>query len=81
MDGSNYRFLTSPLLMKKEHENYMIFNSGDVHPKIIESTENTGFQFWNGKKYDFLVKSIEDTFILGEFKIQFSDVENYLKSM
>jgi hypothetical protein len=81
VDGSNYRFLTSPLLMKKEYKDYTIFNSGDIHPKIIESTENTGFQFWNGKKYDFLVKSIEDTFILGEFKIQFSDVENYLKSI
>ena len=81
MDGASYRFLTSPLLMKKEYENYTIFNSGDIHPKIIESTENTGFQFWNGKKYDFLVKSIEDTFILGEFKIQYSDVENYLKSI
>lgn len=81
LDGTSYRFLTSPLLTKKEYENYTIFNSGDIHPKIIESTENTGFQFWNGKKYDFLVKSIEDTFILGEFKIQFSDVENYLKSI
>jgi hypothetical protein len=81
LDGTNYRFLTSPLLTRKEYENYTIFNSGDIHPKIIESTENTGFQFWNGKKYDFLVKSIEETFILGEFKIQFSDVENYLKSI
>lgn len=81
LDGANYRFLTSPLLTRKEYENYTIFNSGDIHPKIIESTENTGFQFWNGKKYDFLVKSIEETFILGEFKIQFSDVENYLKSI
>ena len=81
LDGANYRFLTSPLLAKKEYENYTIFNSGDQHPKIVESTENTGFQFWNGKKYDFLIKSIENTFILGEFKIQYSDVENYLKSI
>ena len=81
LDGASYRFLTSPLLTKKEYENYTIFNSGDQHPKIVESTENTGFQFWNGKKYDFLIKSIENTFILGEFKIQYSDVENYLKSI
>jgi hypothetical protein len=81
LDGASYRFLTSPLLAKKEYENYTIFNSGDQYPKIVESTENTGFQFWNGKKYDFLIKSIEDTFILGEFKIQYSDVENYLKSI
>jgi hypothetical protein len=81
LDGASYRFLTSPLLAKKEYENYTIFNSGDQHPKIVESTENTGFQFWNGKKYDFLIKSIENTFILGEFKIQYSDVENYLKSI
>lgn len=81
MEGARYRFLTSPLLMKKEYENYTVFNSGDIHPKIIESSENSGFQFWNGQKYDFFVKGIEDTFILGEFKIQYSDVENYLKSI
>lgn len=81
LEGSSYRFLTSPLLTRKEHENYTIFNSGDQHPKIVESTENTGFQFWNGKKYDFLLKNIENSFILGEFKIEYSDVENYLKSL
>jgi hypothetical protein len=81
LEGSSYRFLTSPLLARKEHENYTIFNSGDQQPKIVESTENTGFQFWNGKKYDFLLKSIEDSFILGEFKIEYSDVENYLKAL
>ncbi|MFM7667240.1 MAG: hypothetical protein ACKO7D_03525 [Bacteroidota bacterium] len=81
LEGSSYRFLTSPLLTRKEHENYTIFNSGDQHPKIIESIENTGFQFWNGKKYEFLLKNIENSFILGEFKIEYSDVENYLKSL
>ncbi|MBM3452890.1 MAG: hypothetical protein FJX84_07085 [Bacteroidetes bacterium] len=79
VDGTGYRFLTSPLLHKKEYKNYTVFNSGDQFPKIVESNENSGVQFWNGKKYEFFIKKVEDRFILGEFKIEFSDVENYLK--
>jgi hypothetical protein len=81
LDGTKYRFLTSPPLSRKEHQNYTIFNSGDLFPKILDSTENSGFQMWNGNKYDFALKSIQGSFILGEFKIQFRDFENYIKSL
>jgi hypothetical protein len=81
LDGTKYRFLTSPPLARKEHQNYTVFNSGDLFPKILDSTENSGFQTWNGNKYDFAVKAIEGSFIMGEFKIQFSDFENYIKSL
>ncbi|MEY4572295.1 MAG: hypothetical protein RLZ10_1521 [Bacteroidota bacterium] len=81
VEGKKFRFLTSPPLSRLEHKNYTVFNSGDMFPKIIDSTVNSGFQMYNGKKYDYLIKEIQESFILGEFKIEFSDFENYIKSL
>lgn len=77
-DGAYFRFLTSPPLSRKEHKNQIIFNSGDVLPKISESTENFGFYNMNGNKYEFALNEIQDNFVLGEIKIQFSQFLYYI---
>lgn len=80
-DGTNYRFLTSPPLVRQDLKNQTIFNSGQLIPKIIETSDNYGFYYANGKKYEFALKEIDENYIMGEFKILFSDFINYIKSL
>ncbi len=78
-DGTKSRFLFSPPLARKEYENYTVFNSGDAFPEIQETTTNSVFHTWGGKRYQFDLLGLEEQALLGEFKVHFSDVINYLK--
>jgi len=77
--GTKSRFLFSPPLARKEYDNYTVFNSGDVFPEIQETTSNSVFHTWSGKRYQFDLLGLEEQSLLGEFKVHFSDVINYLK--
>jgi hypothetical protein len=78
-DGSKSRFLFSPPLARKEYQNYTVFNSGDVFPEIQETKTHSIFHTWNGKRYQFDLLGLEEESLLGEFKIHFTDLVNYLK--